>query len=90
MCARNSGTCATPRPKARDTAIISRARRSRRVLARILIPEAATAPNMTMAAPPSTGSGTAWITPATLGNRPSSTSITAIQIPIWRLAIPVS
>ncbi|MNG36508.1 hypothetical protein D3C84_1235530 [compost metagenome] len=55
-----------------------------------MIPEAATAPNITMAAPPSTGSGTAWITPATLGNSPSTTSITAIHIPMWRLAMPVS
>ncbi|MNC50137.1 hypothetical protein D3C75_993610 [compost metagenome] len=60
------------------------------MLARILMPDAATAPNITIAAPPSTGSGTAWITPATLGNRPRITSMAAIHTPIWRLAIPVS
>ncbi|SSG14187.1 Uncharacterised protein [Klebsiella quasipneumoniae] len=45
------------------------------------MPEAATAPNITIAAPPSTGSGTAWMTPATLGNRPSRTSMAAIHRP---------
>ncbi|MNT55850.1 hypothetical protein D3C72_1931190 [compost metagenome] len=70
--------------------MMSRARRSRVVPARILMPDAATAPNITMAAPPSTGSGMAWSTPATAGNRPSRTSIRAIHWPIWRLAMPVS
>ncbi|MNG30866.1 hypothetical protein D3C84_1165680 [compost metagenome] len=52
------------------------------MLARILIPDAATAPNITIAAPPSTGSGTAWITPATVGNRPRITSMAAIHTPM--------
>src|SRR5690606_35758150 len=67
--ARNSGTWEKPRPRASDTEMISSARRSSWIPARMLMPAAATAPNITSAAPPSTGSGTACSTPATAGNR---------------------
>ncbi|SSS04673.1 Uncharacterised protein [Acinetobacter baumannii] len=47
----------------------------------MLMPEAATAPNITITAPPNTACGTACITPATAGNRPNKMSKAAIQIP---------
>ena len=43
-CSRICGTCATPKPKPKEIAIISKARRSKTTPERMLIPEAATAP----------------------------------------------
>ncbi|MNH17593.1 hypothetical protein D3C79_772740 [compost metagenome] len=53
-------------------------------------PAAAIVPNITMVAPPSTGSGICCTRLATAGNRPSRASMAAMKRPTWRLATPVS
>ena len=55
----------------------------------ILIPAAATVPNMMMVAPPKTELGMMENSPPMIGKRPKTTSKPEIQKPTLRLATPV-
>ncbi|MOA47419.1 hypothetical protein D3C78_1700530 [compost metagenome] len=76
-----SGCWETPIPTASDSAIIMMARRFNFSRETIRTPEAAMVPNITMVAPPNTGSGICCTKPATAGNSPSRISISATTKP---------
>ena len=76
-----SGTNSTERPKEKLKAITKIALRSILWVEMILIPAAATVPNINKVAPPKTGSGIKAKTLPTIGNIPSMTSIAAIKYP---------
>lgn len=67
-----SGLTVTPRPKPMETARIKRFLVVSSHLERVLIPAAATIPNITMPAPPNTGFGIIAIKAPIFGNIPSS------------------
>lgn len=68
------GCAATPRPTPNEAAMISTLRRSIAVWPRMRMPAAATLPNITRVAPPSTGLGICWRIAPIQGNRPSASN----------------
>ena len=79
ICRSTSGISSTPMPKARLDARMSTDLRPSYCEATMRTPAAATVPNMSSVAPPSTGYGISEKAMPTTGNRPSRMSITAMK-----------
>ena len=83
---RYSGLNVAPSPRPSETAIIIRLRFDNFTLPRVLIPEAATIPNIMIPAPPKTGSGIIAISVATFGNSPRKKRIIPATVTTCLLA----
>ncbi len=82
---KNSGTCVTPMPMAKEVAAMMVLRWSKPHSPSIVTPETMIAPNMMTVQPPSTQSGSVEKNAPTGGNRPARISVSAPNMIVNRL-----